>query len=33
MREIQTFFKKSGRSIIALTVKDILEEQIAYKLT
>jgi len=30
--EIQSFFKKSGKSIIAFTVKDILEEQIAYKL-
>jgi site-specific DNA-methyltransferase (adenine-specific) len=30
--EIQVFFKKTGKSIIALTVKDILEEQIAYKL-
>jgi len=30
--EIQAFFKKSGKSIIALTVKDILDEQIAYKL-
>jgi len=30
--EIQAFFKKSGRIIIALTVKDILEEQIAMKL-
>jgi len=30
--EIQSFFKKTGKSIIALTVKDILEEQIAYKL-
>ena len=33
MSEIQSFFKKSGKSIIALTVKDILDEQIAYKLT
>jgi hypothetical protein len=33
MKEIQAFFKKSGKSIIALTVKDILDEQIAYKLT
>jgi DNA modification methylase len=33
MSEIQAFFKKSGKSIIALTVKDILDEQIAYKLT
>jgi hypothetical protein len=32
MTEIQAFFKKTGKSIIALTVKDILEEQIAYKL-
>jgi len=32
MSEIQAFFKKTGKSIIALTVKDILEEQIAYKL-
>jgi adenine-specific DNA-methyltransferase len=31
-REIQSFFKKTGKSIIALTVKDILDEQIAYKL-
>jgi len=30
--EIQSFFKKTGKSIIVLTVKDILEEQIAYKL-
>ena len=30
--EIQAFFKKSGRIIIALTVKNILEEQIAMKL-
>jgi hypothetical protein len=33
LHEIQAFFKKTGKSIIALTVKDILEEQIAYKLT
>ncbi len=32
MSEIQAFFKKTGKTIIALTVKDILEEQIAYKL-
>ncbi len=32
MSEIQAFFKKSGKSIIALTVKDILDELIAYKL-
>ncbi len=30
--EIQAFFKKTGKTIIALTVKDILDEQIAYKL-
>jgi len=30
--EIQAFFKRTGRNIIPLTVKDILEEQIAYKL-
>lgn len=32
MSEIQSFFKKTGKTIIALTVKDILDEQIAYKL-
>ena len=32
MREIDAFFKKTGKSIIALTVKDILEEHIAHKL-
>jgi DNA modification methylase len=32
MSEIQVFFKKTGKSIIALTVKDILDELIAYKL-
>jgi len=32
MNEIQVFFKRTGKSIIALTVKDILEEQIAHKL-
>ncbi|MBC8217668.1 MAG: restriction endonuclease [Planctomycetes bacterium] len=32
IREIQAFFKRSGKTIIALTVKDILEEQIAMKL-
>jgi len=30
--KIQSFFKNTGKSIIPLTVKDILEEQIAYKL-
>jgi DNA modification methylase len=32
LHEIDAFFRKSGRAIVALTVKDILEEQIAYKL-
>jgi hypothetical protein len=32
LREIRVFFKKTGKSIIALTVTDILEEQIALKL-
>lgn len=32
MSEIQAFFKKTGKTIIALTVKDILDEQIACKL-
>jgi hypothetical protein len=32
-REIGEFFKRSGCSIIALTVRDILDEQIARKLT
>jgi len=32
INEIQAFFKKTGKSIIALTVKEILEEQIAHKL-
>ncbi len=31
-REIDAFFRKSGRVIIALTVKEILEEHIAKKL-
>ena len=30
--EIQAFFQRTGKTIIALTVKDILEEQIAHKL-
>jgi len=30
--EIQAFFKNTGKSIIPLTVKDIFEEQIAFKL-
>ena len=32
MGEIGAFFKRTGKSIIALTVKDILDEQIAHKL-
>jgi site-specific DNA-methyltransferase (adenine-specific) len=32
-REIHRFFKQTGKSIIALTVREILEEQIAMKLT
>ena len=32
MTEIDAFFRKTGKSIIALTVRDILDEQIAYKL-
>ncbi len=31
MSEIQAFFKKTGKSIVPFTVKDILEEQIDYK--
>ena len=32
LTEIDAFFRRSGKSIIALTVKDILDEQIAGKL-
>jgi len=32
LTEIDAFFRRSGKSIIALTVKDILDEQIARKL-
>lgn len=32
LHEIQAFFKKTGKSIIALTVKEILDEEIAHKL-
>ena len=32
LTEIDAFFRKSGRIIIPLTVKDILNEQIARKL-
>jgi hypothetical protein len=31
-REIQRFFKQSGKVIVALTVREILDEQIAMKL-
>jgi len=32
MREIQAFLKKTGKIIRPITVKDILDEQVAYKL-
>ena len=32
LSEISSFFRKSGRVIVALTVKEILEDQIAQKL-
>lgn len=32
LREIDAFFRKSGKSIIALTVREILDEEIARKL-
>ena len=32
MHEIGAFFKRTGKTIIALTVREILDEQIAYKL-
>ena len=32
MREIQAFMKKTGKIIRPITVKDILDEQVAYKL-
>ena len=32
LREIDAFFRKSGRVIIALTVREILDEEIARKL-
>jgi len=32
LQEIHSFFTKTGKAIIPLTVHDILEEQIAYKL-
>ncbi len=32
LREIDGFFRKSGKAIIALTVREILDEAIAQKL-
>ncbi len=32
LREIDAFFRKSGKAIIALTVREILDEQLAKKL-
>jgi len=32
LSEIQAYFKKSGKVIVPLTVKEILDEQIAMKL-
>jgi hypothetical protein len=32
LREIDDFFRKSGKAIIALTVREILDEEIARKL-
>jgi hypothetical protein len=32
LREIDAFFRKSGKVIVALAVKEILEEQLAKKL-
>ena len=32
LREIDAFFRKSGKVIVALTVREILDEQIAKKL-
>ena len=31
MREADAFFRRSGKSIVLFTVKDILEEQLARK--
>jgi hypothetical protein len=31
-REVQGFFKRTGKVIVALTVREILDEQIAMKL-
>lgn len=32
LTEIDAFFRKTGKSIVAFTVKDILEERLAQKL-
>jgi hypothetical protein len=32
LREIDAFFRKSGKVIVALTVREILEEELAKKL-
>ena len=32
LAEIQAFFVRTGKSIIALTVREILDEEIAHKL-
>jgi hypothetical protein len=32
MQEIDAFFRKSGKIIVALTVREILDEQLAKKL-
>jgi hypothetical protein len=32
LREIDAFFRKSGKVIVALTVREILDEEIARKL-
>ena len=32
LKEIQAFFKRSGKTIVALTVREILDEEIAMKL-
>ena len=32
LREIDAFFRQSGKAIIALTVREILDEEIARKL-
>ena len=33
LTEIGSFFKQTGKVIVALTVREILDEQIAHKLT